>query len=316
MAGYLHDEIKLSPVAMAERTDEAILRGVVKLQEPMSKHTSWRAGGCADRFYIPADLADLSQYLSQCQHDEALIWMGLGSNLLVRDGGYRGTVIAVSGVLDEIFMSGTNVIKVGAGTSCNKFARHAVQAGLRGIEFLAGIPGTIGGALAMNAGAFGGETWDYVKCATTISRNGTIRTRARDEFEVSYRFVNLSEDEWFISAEFQLPPDSDKTASIRLRELLAKRSASQPTSQFSCGSVFRNPAGDYAGRLIDVCDLKGMSVGKARVSEKHANFIINEGGASAGEIEHLIKIIQQRVREQTGVDLEPEVRIIGETVAP
>jgi len=310
--GYLNDEIKLSPVVMMKRADEKILRGVMKFQEPMSKHTSWRAGGSADRFYIPADLADLSRFLSQCNHDEALVWLGLGSNLLVRDGGFRGTVLAVSGVLDEILMCGTNVIKVGVGTSCNKFARYVVNAGLTGVEFLAGIPGTIGGALAMNAGAYGGETWDYVRSVATISRNGMEHTSARNEFETGYRFVRLPENEWFISAEFQLPTDTDKTAHIRLRELLAKRSESQPTGQFSCGSVFRNPGGDFAGRLIDACGLKGMRVGKASISGKHANFIINEGGASAGEIEQLIKLVQQRVRDRTGIFLEPEVRIIGE----
>jgi len=299
-----------------EQADEALLRGDMKFREPMSKHSSWQAGGPADRFYVPANLEDLSRFLSLCAPDEALIWLGLGSNLLVRDGGIKGTVIAVSGVLDEMFISDTNVISVGAGVSCNKFARYAVHAGFTGVEFLAGIPGTIGGALAMNAGAFAGETWNYVKCADTINRNGTIHTRVRKDFTVGYRSVNLPENEWFIAAEFQLPHDTGNTARQRLRELLARRSASQPTGQFSCGSVFRNPAGDYAGRLIDICGLKGLRVGKACVSEKHANFIINEGGASAGEIEQLIKLVQQRVKKQTGVNLEPEVRIIGESLTP
>jgi len=311
MASYNYVVSNVSPMIMVSEADDKLLRGVMRFQEPMAKHTSWKVGGPAERFYIPADLTDLSNFLTQCSTDTTLIWLGLGSNILVRDGGIKGTVIAFAGVLEELSRCGSDGVLAGAGVSCNKFARYTVTAGYSGVEFLAGIPGTIGGALAMNAGAFGGETWDYVRNATTISRDGTIRTRPRADFEPGYRFVKLPEQEWFIAAEFQLAPDPEHTAPARLKELLARRAASQPTGQFSCGSVFRNPPGDHAGRLIDACGLKGTRVGKARVSDKHANFIINEGQASAMDIEQLIQYLQQQVREQTGVHLQPEVQIIG-----
>jgi UDP-N-acetylmuramate dehydrogenase len=287
----------------------------MKLGEPMSQHTSWRAGGPADRFYIPADTADLARVLTEMEPTEFCLWLGLGSNVLVRDGGIRGTVIAVTGVLDEIAVLDTGVIKVGAGVTCNKFARYAANVGLAGVEFLAGIPGTIGGALAMNAGAYGGETWDYVERVETMDRHGVTRRRDRGEFMIGYRYVNLPVNEWFVSAEFHLMVDQNRTASARIRELLSRRNGSQPTGESSCGSVFRNPPGDYAGRLIDACGLKGARVGRARVSEIHANFIINEGGASAAEIEDLIQYVQDQVWEKTGIRLMPEVRIIGEAIS-
>jgi UDP-N-acetylmuramate dehydrogenase len=311
-ADHSNDESTTSILAMNKQTHTAPVRGEMKLNEPMSRHTSWRAGGVADRYYIPADINDLSCFMSQCRADETCMWVGLGSNLLVRDGGYRGTVIAVNGVLDELHRSGVNRIRSGAGVSCNKFARYTVAAGLTGAEFLAGIPGTVGGALAMNAGAFGCETWDLVHSVEMMNRDGVIRSLARSEFTTGYRSVDLPAGEFFITAEFELYPDSDNTARSRLKDLLARRSASQPTGHFSCGSVFRNPAGDFAGRLIDACGLKGARRGGAVVSDKHANFIINEGGASAGDIEELILFVQGMVREKTGISLELEVRIIGE----
>lgn len=310
--GSVRDELKLNPVVMSEQSGNKRLRGVMRSNEPMSKHTSWRTGGSADRFYVPADLEDLSLFLSKQSAYETCIWLGLGSNILVRDGGIRGTVIAITGVLNEIEMCDLRTIKAGAGITCAKFARFAAKSGLTGVEFLAGIPGTIGGALAMNAGAFGGEIWDCVKNTETINRIGEIKSRPRDEFEIAYRSVNLADDEWFIAAEFQLKFDVEKKAHTRIREYLSIRTETQPTGESSCGSVFRNPTGDHAARLIDVCGLKGMRIGTACVSEKHANFIINDGGASAAEIETLIKYIQKIVKEKTGTDLETEVRIIGE----
>lgn len=310
-ASYNYVVSNVGSMIMASKANDTPLRGEMRFREPMAKHTSWKVGGPAERFYIPADLTDLSNFLAQCPSETKLIWLGLGSNLLVRDGGFNGTVIAIAGVLEELSRCGENGVMAGAGVSCNKFARYAVTAGYSGVEFLAGIPGTIGGALAMNAGAFGGETWDYVRNATTISRDGTLQTRLRAAFEPGYRFVKLPQQEWFIAAEFQLPTDPEHAAPVRLKELLARRAASQPTGQFSCGSVFRNPPGDHAGRLIDVCGLKGARIGKARVSDKHANFIINDDHASAMDIEQLIQFVQQRVHEQTGVYLEAEVRIIG-----
>ena len=308
----IEDEIGSGSAVMNERTEKTGLRGILKFNEPMARHTSWRTGGTADRFYLPADIEDLAGFLARQDARESCIWLGLGSNLLVRDGGIRGTVIVVAGILTDLEACGRHRIKAGAGVACNKFARFAAEAGLTGVEFMAGIPGTVGGALTMNAGAFGSETWDRVIKTETLNRNGELRTRDRSEFKVGYRRVSLPADEWFVSAEFQLEPDSSGQAREKIRELLARRAASQPTGEASCGSVFRNPGADYAGRLIDSCGLKGMQMGKARISEKHANFIINEGGASAADIEALILYVQKTVRERTGVELETEVRIIGE----
>lgn len=308
----INDEIESSSVVMNERTGDKGLRGVLKHNEPMSRHTSWRTGGSADRFYIPADIEDLSDFLSQQKDTEVIVWLGLGSNLLVRDGGIRGTVISITGVLDRMEILSSNRVRVGAGVTCNKFARHAANAELTGCEFLAGIPGTIGGALTMNAGAFGGETWDLVTLVETVDRKGKLRTRNRDEYQVGYRYVNLPGDEWFVAAEFQLQVDIKREAHKKIREFLTRRSVSQPTGESSCGSVFRNPDGDFAARLIDNCGLKGMRIGTARISEKHANFIINDGGASAADIEELISHVQTTVMEKTGIQLNLEVRIIGE----
>jgi UDP-N-acetylmuramate dehydrogenase len=296
-------------MAAESRSD---LRGELTFDEPMSAHTSWRAGGPADRCYRPADLDDLRQFLLGLPEDENLIWIGLGSNLLVRDGGIRGTVILPFGALGALEQIGANGIRIGAGVSCAKVARFAVRNGLTGAEFLAGIPGTMGGALAMNAGAFGGETWSLVAAVQTVDRRGGLHTRQRDEYQVGYRRVTGPEGEWFVSADLQLQPGDTAAAQARIRSLLDRRAATQPTQQPSGGSVFRNPSNDFAARLIETCGLKGEQIGMAQVSEKHANFIVNLGGAKAADIEALIRYVQQRVQLKHGVRLEPEVRIIGE----
>jgi len=280
----------------------------------MAKHTSWRVGGPADNFYIPADLDDLKVFLQSLPADEPCLWLGLGSNLLVRDGGYRGTVISVTGILAELSVVMSGVLRAGAGVTCAKLARFAADSDYGGVEFLAGIPGTFGGALAMNAGAFGNETWDFIRHAETLDHNGKIRKRTREELQVSYRSVALPQNEWFIAGELQLEQTQPGTARDRIRNLLAQRSRSQPTGASSCGSVFRNPEADYAGRLIEACGLKGYRIGNVRVSEKHANFIINEGGANACDIESLIDHLQRVVLKEHGIRLEPEVRIMGEAL--
>jgi len=288
------------------------LRGRLLLRELMARHSSWRVGGAADQMYIPADLDDLRNFLGQQQQATPLLWLGLGSNLLVRDGGFRGTVIKLAGVLNELQFETPGQVMVGAGATCARVARFAAEHGLGGAEFLAGIPGTMGGALAMNAGAHGSEIWDWVEFAETLDRNGRLRTRRRDELDVAYRQVVLPVNEWFIRAQLVLPVDPAREAARRIRELLAHRTRTQPTGEFSCGSVFRNPPGDFAGRLIEGSGLKGARCGAARISEKHANFIINEGAASARDLEDLIRLAQQRVRAQFNVELDPEVRIVGE----
>jgi UDP-N-acetylmuramate dehydrogenase len=288
------------------------LRGQLTFDEPMSSHTSWRVGGPADCCYRPADLDDLRQFLAGLPDNEPLVWIGLGSNLLVRDGGIRGTVILPFGGLDVLERIGEHGIRAGAGVTCAKVARFALRNGLTGAEFLAGIPGTMGGALAMNAGAFGGETWPLVVAVQTVDRRGLLHARQRGEFKVAYRSVTGPEREWFVSADLQLQPGDTAGAQARIRSLLERRAATQPTKQPSCGSVFRNPSNDFAARLIETCGLKGEQIGKAQVSEKHANFIVNLGGATAADIEALMRYVQQRVQQQHGVRLEAEVRIIGE----
>ena len=288
------------------------VRGVVKLNEPMKKHTSWRTGGHAERYFKPADIDDLCFFLKQVPEDEPLLWLGLGSNLLVRDGGLKGTVIALAGVLNDLHVYDDVSMHVGAGVTCAKVARMSVRAGLSGGEFLAGIPGTMGGALAMNAGAFGGETWNIVDSVETVNRQGQRIKRAASDIETAYRHVHLPEDEWFISAELLLVLDEDVNGLERIQTLLNQRAESQPTGKTSCGSVFRNPESDSAARLIEISGLKGQSIGNAGVSDKHANFIINSGNASAEDIESLMLLIQEKVKLDHGIDLIPEVRIVGE----
>ena len=290
------------------------LRGNLLLDEPMSKHTTWRIGGPADRYYQPADIDDLAAYLSQLPAAEPVHWLGLGSNLLVRDGGVRGTVIATSGVVNGLTQVDAHTVRAEAGVACAKVARFCARAGLAGAEFLAGIPGTLGGALAMNAGAFGGETWDVVRAVETLDRQGQRHRRRPEEFEISYRHVRGPQNEWFVAAELQLDETGDPDLlQARIKELLAKRGDSQPTSLPNAGSVFRNPEGDYAARLIEACGLKGSCEGRACVSDKHANFIINTGGATARDVETLIERVARTVAAQQGVELQREVHIMGES---
>ena len=292
--------------------DMKALRGILKHDEPMAAHISWRAGGKADHYFEPADLEDLACFLQSVQPDEKLLWVGLGSNLLVRDGGFRGTVIVLSKALNKLEIEPSGLVRVEAGVPCAKVARQSVKEGFTGAEFLAGIPGTMGGALAMNAGAFGGETWNIVTRVKTLNLSGAIITRLPAEFNISYRSAQLPENEWFISAELQLQKDHEKTAGQRISEFLDKRSATQPMGLPSCGSVFRNPHGDHAARLIDACGLKGKRIGNASISDKHANFIINHGDATASDIEKLIGLAQQSVLDKFGIELIPEVKMVGE----
>ncbi|MCK4950935.1 MAG: UDP-N-acetylmuramate dehydrogenase [Gammaproteobacteria bacterium] len=307
------------------------LRGEMRYSEPMSRYTSWRVGGLASSLYRPADLEDLSVFLGRLPNDEPLFWLGLGSNLLVRDGGIPGTVIATQGMLDELDVMSSEagvdscddknkeysevVIRVEAGVSCAKVARFASRLSLIGVEFLAGIPGTMGGALAMNAGAFGGETWDHVIAVETIDRMGEVRTRKPQEFEVGYRSVKGADDEWFVAAHLRLIKGDAKLAQSRIKELLDERNNKQPIGLPSCGSVFRNPDNDHAAVLIEAVGMKGECIGGACVSDKHANFIINTGSATANDIEMLINKIMDTVEQERGVRLVPEVKIVGKKVA-
>ena len=288
------------------------LRGKLLLNESMSRHTSWRIGGPAERYYQPADIDDLSNFLQQLPEDEPVFWLGLGSNLLVRDGGIRGAVIATSGVVSGLELIDENTVRAEAGVACAKVARFCARAGLTGAEFLAGIPGTMGGALAMNAGAFGGETWEIVRAVETLAKNGKRYKRSPDEYEISYRHVAGPADEWFVAAELKLKAGDVEVGQARIKELLARRGATQPTQQPNAGSVFRNPKNDFAARLIEACKLKGVCKGAACVSQKHANFIVNTGGAKAADVETLMHHVASTVAEQQGVQLKREVHIVGE----
>ena len=309
----IHEQQVIFNNIMHINFDKASLQGELREHEPMSRHTSWKTGGNADYYYRVASIEDLSEFMSMLPDDVPVTWVGFGSNLLVRDGGLPGVVISVTGVLDSAKLISDTEIKLGAGLSCAKAARFAAKQGLAGTEFLAGIPGTVGGALAMNAGAYGSEIWSHVYQVETINRKGECRTLNKDQFEIGYRSVSLSTDEWFISASLKLELTDKEIAEQRIRNLLAERADAQPLGKLSCGSVFRNPPDDHAARLIDECGLKGKQIGGACVSEKHANFIINTGNASSNEIEQLIEFVQAEVYKQKMIKLIPEVRIIGES---
>jgi UDP-N-acetylmuramate dehydrogenase len=318
------------------------LRGALRLSEPMARHVSWRAGGIVDRAYTPADLADLQAFLRGRPADEPVWFVGLGSNLLVRDRGLRGTVVFTHWALRRVRIApGRCEIAAGSGVACPKVARIAALEGLAGAEFLAGIPGTLGGALTMNAGCYGGQTWDVVARAQTIDRGGNLHERTPEDFEIGYRSVILKAErdqsvapnsiqgreaegshpsyfilhpsvEWFVAATLRFPRGDSVAARLRIKELLARRIASQPLNLPNAGSVFRNPPGDHAARLIEACGLKGYSIGGAMISPRHANFIVNVGSARAADIEALIDLAQHAVREKFGIELVREVRIIGE----
>ena len=279
--------------------------------EPMARHTSWRVGGPADVFFKPSNRGELQAFLAAQPKERPIHWVGLGSNLLVRDGGIRGAVIATSGLAKELTRLDDLRVRVGAGLPCMLLARQCVRWQLGPAAFFAGIPGTVGGALAMNAGAFGEETWQHVESVETVDRRGDVRTRARAEFSVGYRSVQGTPAEGFLSGTFRFEPDPAATMA-KLKTMLSRRSATQPLGEPSCGSVFRNPTGQFAGDLIERAQLKGASVGGAMVSRKHANFIVNTGAATAADIEALIYQIRAEVERRFGVRLELEVRVLGE----
>lgn len=295
---------------MMTAPQQPMLRGELRLDEPLLRYNTWRVGGAARRMYLPADFDDLATFLATLPAQEPLLWLGLGSNLLIRDGGFDGTVILLLGRLNAIEIDACGV-RVEAGAACAKVARECARGGLTGAAFLAGIPGTMGGALAMNAGAFGGETWPIVSTVTTIDRQGVAHKRAADEFRVGYREVHGPVDEWFVDCTLVLAEGDVAAEQAAIRSLLDRRAATQPTGQPSCGSTFRNPPGDHAARLIEACGLKGFRIGGAEVSPKHANFIINTGDASAADIEQLIAHVHDEVERCHGVRLHTEVRMVG-----
>ncbi len=289
------------------------MKGALRHHEPLARHTSWRVGGPADRYYEPADRADLVDFARTLAADEPILWVGLGSNLLVRDGGWRGTVIRLHGALDELRMEGERAIYAEAGVHCARLAKFAQQQHRAGIGFMAGIPGTVGGALAMNAGAWGGETWPVVSQVEVLQRDGTTQWLTPASFRYAYRQVQAPDTViGYLAARFQVTADIDGAHERQTRESLARRKATQPVGKPSAGSTFRNPPGDYAARLIESCGLKGHRIGGAQVSELHANFILTEDGARAADVETLIYFVRDTVKQKTGIELHPEVKIVGE----
>lgn len=291
---------------------EKTVQGQILDKERLDKYTSWRVGGVAEQVFLPADKDDLVRFLKTVPESRPLLWIGLGSNLLVRDGGIRGTVINTRGRLKAMHTTADGAVYAEAGVPCAHVARFCGEQGLLGAEFLAGIPGTLGGALKMNAGAFGGETWTIVESVETVDRTGTVRARSPRDFNIAYRSVQGLEGEWFLAAYLRLARGDARASQEKIRALLAKRAETQPTNLPSCGSVFKNPPGDYAARLIEACGLKGYRLGGAQVSEKHANFIVNTGAASAKDIETLIEFIKHEVQQHHGIKLTTEVCIVGE----
>ncbi len=298
---------------MALEKDMSV-RGELRFDEPMSRHASWRAGGPAEMFFIPADIDDLSAFLAGLDRETPIFWHGVGSNLLVRDGGLPGVVISATRILRDIERVDDYLVRAGAGLPCTQLARQCIRWGFGPSEFFAGIPGSVGGALAMNAGAHGGETWERVESVRTIDRDGELHTRTPAEYTVGYRSVRGPANEWFIEGLFRFDPEVVPSLD-NMKAMLERRKTTQPLGLPSCGSVFRNPPGDYSARLIEAAGLKGYRLGGAEVSEKHANFIINTGTATATDIESLIEHVRQTVRDVHGVELVHEVRIVGRALA-
>ena len=281
--------------------------------EPMNIHTTFRAGGPAKYLVKPALTSHIIDTIRLCRkYDVPYTVVGNGSNILVSDKGYDGLVILISDELGRVEVNGKR-ITAGAGAMLSKVANAALKASLKGMEFAAGIPGTVGGACVMNAGAYGGEIKDVIVSAKAVDRDGNILDFTVDEMELSYRHSIFADNEYIIvEAVFELEEGDIAEISSIMKELAAKRREKQPLEYPSAGSTFKRPTGYFAGALIEECGLKGYSVGGAQVSEKHAGFVINKGDASAKDVLDLIKYIQDKVLSEKGVMLEPEVRLIEE----
>ena len=278
--------------------------------ESLSRHTSWKVGGPADVFFIPDNRQDLSQFLSE-NKGNSVTWLGNGTNVLVRDGGIRGVVISTKKSINKINMVAENSCRAEVGASCMDLALFAEKNEMGPAAFFSGIPGSIGGALTMNAGSFGHETWEFVESVEVIDEVGIIHHLDPEEFKFSYRSVEFPFPLWFVSCLMKFP-ESETTTKSELKAMRDQRIKTQPLSEDTCGSVFKNPKPDHAGDLIERAGLKGYKIGGCSISTKHANFIVNEGTATSADIEQLIRHVQNVVKTKFDVNLETEVRIIGE----
>ncbi len=279
------------------------LRGKLKNYHSLAGYTTLHIGGPARLFYQPEDLNDLIVFLRTLpRQEENVVWLGYGSNVLIRDSGVDGVVIHTK-YLNHFEELNASVFRAEAGLPCVKLAKY--------YPFLSGIPGTVGGALAMNAGAFGEQIWNHVVEVETVNRSGDLKIRKPNDFKIGYRNVICPDNEWFVAGKFSFNKDNvDKNQHI-IRDFTAKRAATQPIGELTCGSIFRNPPGDYAWRLIESCGLKGKQIGGAEVSRRHANFIVNKSNATANDIENLINYVRSEVKRQTGIDLLLEVKILS-----
>ncbi len=285
-------------------------KNIVHQNVELKSFNSWRVGGKAEQFLICDNIAKLALHIKSKKIKPPITYIGLGSNLLIRDGGVKGTIIVMHGGLNKINRDG-KLLYAEAGVSCSKLSRFAAKEGFDESAFFAGIPGTIGGALAMNAGCYGSETWEYVKKVLMIDLNGDQIIRNKSNFKIDYREVN-NKDESFLGAWFQFPNGDKEDAKNKIKELLSHRKKTQPLNWPTAGSTFRNPKDNFAAKIIEDCGLKGFQIGGAQVSKKHANFIVNLGNASALDIEKVIDHIQQVVLKKKNITLQTEIKIIGE----
>ncbi|QEK19019.1 UDP-N-acetylmuramate dehydrogenase [[Clostridium] hylemonae] len=285
----------------------------VLADEPMKNHTTFRVGGAADYYTVPESKEEVRDIIRLCrQWDVPFYIIGNGSNLLVSDKGYRGVMIQIYRDMSEITVEG-HTVRAQAGALLSSIAARALSAGLTGFEFAAGIPGTLGGACVMNAGAYGGEMKDVLRYVTVLTEDGAFLTLHRDELELGYRTSVIARKGYIaLEAEIELKEGSKDEIKARMDELKEKRVTKQPLEYPSAGSTFKRPEGYFAGKLIEDAGLRGFRVGGAQVSEKHCGFVINRGSATAADIMALITEVADRVERQTGVRMEPEVKRLGE----
>ena len=297
---------------LRERCPEMELR----VNEPMSRHTTFRIGGPAALMALPGNTAQVRAVLNITQElGIEPFFLGNGSNLLVADGGYPGFVVKLAGEFEEIFTKvledGTLALVAGGAALLSRMSSRALEEGFTGLEFAGGIPGSLGGAVTMNAGAYGGEMAQVMEFVNVLTNDGTIQTFSKEECQFGYRKSIFSGSDYLIlEAIFSLEPGDPEVIRARMEELVAKRREKQPLEYPSAGSMFKRPPGHFAAALIDQCGLKGLTVGGAQVSEKHAGFVVNRGGATCNHVLELVRQVKEEVLRQTGVELEMEVKVL------
>jgi UDP-N-acetylmuramate dehydrogenase len=286
------------------------IKGKIVKNKSLKDYNTWKVGGEAEYFYEPKSIEDLKIFLNLVK-DTEITFLGNGSNVLIRDDGIEGCVVCLKNTFNNYKINKNNEIIIEAGLSCMKIAQITAKKNYTGLEFLCGIPGSLGGALAMNAGCYGGNIWEKVSKVTLINKDGKIIQKDKKDFTIGYRNVDLKENNFFISANFLLKENPLNNSLDIIKDYLKDRRSKQPTGLPSCGSVFKNPSNAHAANLIDSLDLKGYKIGGAYISEKHANFIISNKGTKSSDIESLIDYIQKKVYEKKKIFLETEVKFIG-----